>query len=440
MQSPITRRNFLKISSISLAGFVAGCAINPVSGKSQFMLLSESKEIQIDKQNSGHQFSSDYGISQDAHLNNYINSTGKRIAGLTHRPDMPFSFRCVNAVYVNAYAFPGGTIAATRGILLKLENEAQLASLLGHELGHVNARHTAQIMSKSFLANAFLSGITTYIGVKSASYARLASQLGMIGAGALLASYSRDNEREADSLGLNYMVKAGYNPKGFEELMLMLNKMNKNKSNAFELLFATHPMSRERYNNAIEKIKTDYSYAISYPFYRERYMDNTSRLRAIKDAIEEMQNGEKEMANQKYIDAKNHFEKALKQAPNDYAGLVMMSKCFIMQKKYNQAMKYAKKANQVYPEEAQAHHLLGYINIKLEDFDNAFAAFSKYETMLPGNPNTIFFKGYCLDKMGHTDKAAQEYIRYLKIVNQGDKAKYAYQRLVKWKYINQDSR
>lgn len=404
------------------------------------MLLSENRETQIDKQNAFHQFSSDYGISQDTGLNNYINQTGKQIAVLTHRSNMPFSFRCVNAVYVNAYAFPGGTIAATRGILLKLENEAQLASLLGHELGHVNARHTAQIMSKSFLANAFLGGITAYIGAKNTTYARLASQLGMIGTGALLASYSRNNEREADSLGLQYMVKAGYNPKGFEELMSMLKKMSKNNSNAFELLFATHPMSDERYNDAIKTIQTSYGYANNYPLYRERYMDHTARLRGIEDAITEMQTGEKEMANKKYSAAQNHFQKALKQTPNDYTGLIMMSKCLIIQKKYGEAIRYAKKAQQVYPEEAQANHLIGYISIKQKKFENAFAAFAAYDRMLPGNPNTIFFKGYSLDRMEHIDDAAEEYMRYLKIVKQGDKAKHAYQRLVKWKYINPDAR
>ncbi|MGD9105510.1 MAG: M48 family metalloprotease, partial [Desulfobacterales bacterium] len=133
----ITRREFLWISSMSAAGFMVGCAANPVTGKPQFMMVSEDQEIKIDKQNSPHQFSSDYGPLQDTALNNYINQTGKTLAARTHRPHMPYSFRGVNATYVNAYAFPGGSIAATRGILLDLENEAQLAALLGHELGHV---------------------------------------------------------------------------------------------------------------------------------------------------------------------------------------------------------------------------------------------------------------------------------------------------------------
>lgn len=111
----MTRREFLWIASMAFTGVVVGCATNPVTGKSQFMLVSEASEIQIDKQYSPHQFSTDYGILQDNALNSYIDRTGKAIALKTHRPNMPYSFRGVNATYINAYAFPGGSIAVTPG-------------------------------------------------------------------------------------------------------------------------------------------------------------------------------------------------------------------------------------------------------------------------------------------------------------------------------------
>jgi hypothetical protein len=121
----------------------------PVTGESQFMLMTEAGEIRLDQKHSPHQFSADYGQVQDPALNRYLNQKGKQLAAVTHRPDMPYSFRCVNATYVNAYAFPGGSIATTRGILLELENEAELDALLGHEIAHVNARHTAARMSQA---------------------------------------------------------------------------------------------------------------------------------------------------------------------------------------------------------------------------------------------------------------------------------------------------
>lgn len=430
----MTRRDFLWLTSLSAAGFVIGCATSAVTGRPQLMLVSEDQEIQIDKQNSPHQFSADYGTIQDKALNDYVNQTGKKIAARTHRAHMPYSFRVVNANYVNAYAFPGGSIACTRGILLSLENEAELAALLGHELGHVNARHTAQQMSKGVLAQAVLGGLSALAGTRGATYGQLASELGMISVGALLASYSRDNEREADALGMEYMFRARYSPKGMVRLMDMLKGLSKYKPSTIELMFATHPMSEERYQTAVETSRSKYKSAEVFPLYRERYMDHTAKVRALKPAIEEMQEGEKEMMQKKFGDAEAHFKKALKLAPNDYTGLVMMSTCKLFQKKYTEGIAYAEKAKQVYPRQAHAYHLSGFAKINTKDFEGGYQEFNTYEKLLPGNPNTIFFKGYAQEEMQHIEKAAKEYHRYLQFMRQGKKANYAYKRLKQWGY------
>ena len=154
------------------------------------MLVSEDTEIQIDKQYSPLQFSSDFGEAQDSQLNRYVSQIGNKMAAASHRPQMPYSFRVVNATYVNAYAFPGGSIAATRGIMLELDNEAELASLLGHELGHVNARHAAEQMSKGQLTQAVVGGVSVLVGTQSAALGDLAGQLGQISAGAKSTSFS----------------------------------------------------------------------------------------------------------------------------------------------------------------------------------------------------------------------------------------------------------
>jgi len=431
----LSRRHFLWLTSLSAAGWVAGCATSPVTGKPQLMLVSEEEEIQVDKQYSPLQFSSDYGTVRDKALREYVSDVGKNISSRTHRPKMPYSFWVVNATYVNAYAFPGGSIACTRGILLDLDNEAQLAALLGHELGHVNARHTAQQMSKGSITQVFVGGLSVLAGVAGGGLGQVAAQLGTIGAGALLASYSRDNEREADALGMEYMVKAGYDPKGMVGLMDMLRSLNKNKPSAIELMFSTHPMSDERYATAVKRVKEDYPKAASLPVYRERYMDNTERLRAQKDAIEEMQKGEQLMANKKFTEAERHFKKALNEAPEDYAGLVMMATCQLVQKDYREGLRYAEEAQSVYPREAQAHHLSGFAKIQTKDYEGAYEEFSTCEKLLPANPNSIFFKGYALEGMRKREEAAKEYTRYLKIVQEGQYAQHAYKRLVEWGYV-----
>ncbi len=431
----MTRRHFIWLTSMAAAGAVAGCATDPVTGKSQFMLVSESQEIQIDKQYSPLQFSSDYGITQDKKLNQYIERTGKQMAARTHRAHMPYSFQVVNATYVNAYAFPGGSIAITRGILLNLENEAELAALMGHELGHVNARHSAEQMSKGMLSQAVVGSLSAAADMAGPGYGQMASQLGQIGAGALLASYSRDNEREADALGLEYMTRSGYSSNGFVGLMDMLRSLNKRKPSAIELMFATHPMSDERYQTAVDAVQTKYQNAQGNPLYKERYMDNTARLRSIKGAIDAMQNGEKELVHKRYDSADKQFRKALKIAPRDYTALVLITKSKLMQENYRVAQHYADKAIGIYPQEAQAYHLSGFAKLKQRKFEQAYYDFNRYDQLLPGNPNTTFFKGYALEGMQRREEAADHYYKYLQVVKEGEKAKYAYQRLVQWGYV-----
>ena len=429
-----TRREFIAAGALSAAGLMIGCATNPVSGQRQLMLMSREQEIELDRQHSPQQFSADYGTVQDPAINAYVEQVGQRIAAKTHRPDMPYSFRVVNATYVNAYAFPGGSIAATRGILLKLEDEAELASLLGHELGHVNARHTAQQMTTGTITQVLVGGLAAYAGTQGQIYGTLASSIGMVGAGALLASYSRDNEREADDLGMTYMVEAGYNPDGFVGLMAMLNAMSKRDASAFELMFATHPMSQERYDTAVADAER-YAAARKNPLFKERYMDNTVRLRAKAGAIENMQKAEVAMARKNMTEAETLLEKALKEAPDDYAALVMMSKVQLALKNPEAADRYAKKAKAVYPGEAQGFYLSGFANLQRKDYEAARADFAQYDRLLPGNPNAVFYQGLAEEGMGRQEDAARTYYRYLQMTREGDQAKHAYGRLVEWGFV-----
>jgi beta-barrel assembly-enhancing protease len=432
----VSRREFLIMTSMAATGLALGCATNPVTGKSQFMIMDEKQEIAVDRKQSPHQFSADYGNTQDQRLQNYVQTAGKRLTAKTHRGHMPYNFHCVNANYVNAYAFPGGSIACTRGILLELDNEAELAALLGHELGHVNARHTAEIMSKAQLANMAVGGLTILTSVAVGSSAgSLAGQLGQLGSGALLATYSRDNERQADSLGMEYMTRSGYGPQGMVGLMEMLNSMNQHKAGVTDLLFATHPMSSERYQTSVRQATDEYRQYDGQPLYRERYMDSTAGLRRIKDSIKKMQDGEEAMRKEQQSQAEGLFKQALKDVPNDYTGLLLMAKCQLVQEKDIEAERYAERAKQVYPEEPQAYHISGITKIRKKKYDAAYEDFSIYARRLPGNPNTVFFKGLALEGMQKIEPAAQAYNTYLSEVQQGKQAQYAYQRLKEWGYI-----
>ena len=432
--SCMSRRTFVSLALGASAGALTGCAMNPVTGESQLMLMSREQEIQIDRERSPHQFSADYGVVQDQGLNAYLSQTGKRITDITHRPDMPYSFQGVNAAYVNAYAFPGGSIAVTRGILVEMEDEAELAALLGHELGHVNARHTAQQMTKGIFVSAVLAGAGIALSGNE-EYAPLVSGLGGLGAGLLLAKYSRDHERQADELGLKYMVQAGYSPQGMINLQEMLVSLSSRQPSALETMFSTHPMSRDRLATAKQTANAKYAYALRNPEYKERYMDRTAGLRRIKPAIKAMQEADKYMAKKDYRSAETSLGRALDTAPQDYAALVMMSKCLLAQDRLGEAERYSRKAQEVYPQEAQARYVKGVADMGQEDYQGALQAFSAYERILPGNPTTTFLQGLSLEGMGRKESAASRYMQFLRQVNQGQQAKYAYARLEKWGYI-----
>ncbi|WP_320009353.1 M48 family metalloprotease [Maridesulfovibrio sp.] len=430
----ISRRQAFKLTAGGVLGILSGCAINPVTGQQQLMLVSEQQEIQMDRQNSPHQFSADYGAVQDKHVNDYVTKVGITLSSSSHRPDMPYSFRCVNANYVNAYAFPGGSIACTRGILVTLDNEAELAALLGHEIGHVNARHTASRMSSAMAVQGIVAIGVGVAGTQDSRLVPLAAGLGGIGAGMLLASYSRSDERQADSLGMQYMDNADYDPEGMVGLMEELNKLNKSKPSFVQQMFASHPMSSERYATAVKKRDTVYADSKG-KLLRERFMDNTASVRRIKPAIIEMQKGEGAMGKKSYHEAEEHFAKALRIAPNDYAGLLLMSKCQLAQGKSAEGLQYAEQAKNRYPQEAQALHMTGMLSMETGDFRQAVSNFNAYEKRLPGNPMTTFFKGVSYEALGNRNMAANEYYRFLKATNQGSYAKHAYGRLTDWGYL-----
>lgn len=430
----LSRRDFIALSAASGAGILAGCATNPVSGRRQLMLMSEGEEVALDRKWAPHQFSADYGASQDGGLNAYVAGVGAAMADFTHRPAMPYSFRVINTPVVNGYTMPAGSVALGRGLILAMSDEAELAAVLGHEMGHVNARHAAERMSKNILMMAMVSGVAAYVENEREGYGDLAAGLGAIGAGALLARYSREDEREADALGMEYMTRAGHNPQGMVGLMDAFRGLEKERPGAVALLFATHPMSDERYRTAAQRVQTTYAAAAQRDLHRQRYMDRTAGLRAISSAIEQMQKGEAALACGKCDEAGGHFDAALRTAPDDYAALLLMAKCRLAQNRPGDALRYAEHASRVYPDEPQADHVVGICKERLRRYDGALQSFNRYEQRLPGNSRTLFFRARCLEGMGSRRAAAVEYQRYMAREPAGDLADYAARRLAEWGY------
>ncbi len=437
----LKRRDFLWLTTAGAsAAVLSGCAVDPVTGEKTLTLMSEGQEISIDRQQSPHQFSRDYGTVQNSSLNAYLDNVGQDMAASSHRPQMPYSFRAVNANYINAYAFPGGSIATTRGILLELEDEAELSALLGHELGHVNARHAAEQQTRGLLAQLAVVGATAAVGSSEYSDATgIVGTLGTVGASALLAGYSRDNEREADNLGMEYAALSGQNPHGMVGLMEVLVAESKSKPSAIETMFSTHPMSSKRLATARQTADDKYANLASVNRGRERYMDNTAELRQIRETVELQQQAEAHLSKKDVDEAEQDLTRSLNLTPDDYTGLVMMSKVQLAQDRPDKARIWADKARTVYPEEAQGHHLSGISRLAGKDYEGALNAFQRYDQLLSGNPGTAFLMGVSMEGMGQQEQAAQQYARYLRQVDRGEYAQHAYNRLVNWGYVNPEN-
>jgi predicted Zn-dependent protease len=249
---------------------LAGCAVNPVTGKQELALfqVSTSQEIDIGRKAFPGAIQQMGGEYRDPVLNNYVNQVGQGLGRLSPRPDLPFEFKVVNDSTPNAFALPGGFIAITRGLLVNLNNEAQLASVLGHELGHVTARHSVQGMQRGTLLNLGLAVLSGATG--QASYGALARQAGQLAAGLLDNTYSREQERESDRLGVDYLVAAGYNPLGAVQLQEYFYRQVEQGAEPVWLagLFRTHPFSKERMLDLQSYIAGRYPQAVQDPRYR----------------------------------------------------------------------------------------------------------------------------------------------------------------------------
>jgi predicted Zn-dependent protease len=214
-------QNWIRRSLLWLPLCLAACAINPVTGQRELMLMSESQEISIGKSSEA-QIAASMGIYDDPKLEAYVERIGLEMARKSERPQLPWQFRVIDDPLVNAFAVPGGFIYVTRGILAHMNSEAELAAVLGHEVGHVTARHSASQYSKQMGAQLLI--IPTMILVPELQDA---GQLINAGMQLLFLKYGRDDESQSDALGLRYMANAGYAPGEMVDVMQTLGRTSK---------------------------------------------------------------------------------------------------------------------------------------------------------------------------------------------------------------------
>ena len=200
------------LSLFAVLGLLAySCAVNPVTGRSELALVSfsEEEEVALGARAYTPAVQQQGGFYRDQALEDYVQGVGTRIARVSHRSNLNYRYRVLNSSVPNAFALPGGYIVINRGLLVHLSSEAELAAVLGHETGHVTARHSLAGYQRAMAANLLLAGVSVAAGGKTG-----VMQLSGVTASLVENGFSRDQEREADWLGIDYMVKAGYNPEG----------------------------------------------------------------------------------------------------------------------------------------------------------------------------------------------------------------------------------
>jgi len=353
--------------------FLCGCATNPVTGKSEMTLVSEEQEIQLGTEQYPYllqQSGGEYNL--DPALSRYVEDIGQKLAAESDRPHLPYAFTIVNDGSWNAWALPGGKIAINRGLLEAMRDESELAAVLGHEIVHAAARHSAQQMERGVWMQAGLAGLLLAV---EDDYQNLAYNLGSMGAGITQLSYSRSAESEADHYGILYMANAGYDPIGAVSL---------------QELFA-------------ENLDSSGGWLASHPASIERVRKNRDTVQARKPGgyVGESEYRVRTRTLRKRAPAYDLYEKGL---------------TALKQGKTEQALKFSLQARTRLPEEAQFYGLSAEVYEKL---GNSRAALQAWDQAIQRNSHWFYYylkRAQLLEKTGKREKAKADYQRSFELL------------------------
>ncbi len=242
-----TKSNLLATLCLILAGLIyQACAVNPVTGKKEIMLVSEAQELAMG-QEADPGIIANFGLYQDEQIQSFINEKGKEMGAISHLPNLDYQFRVLDSPVVNAFAVPGGYVYFTRGIMAHFNNEAEFAGVLGHEIGHITARHSAAQLSKQQLyGGLFVAGL-----IVSEDF-RQFGDLGQQALGSLFLKFGRDDESQSDELGVDYSTQIGYDSHEMANFFGVLHRIQQKAGVNIPEFQSTHPDPVNRFNRVHE--------------------------------------------------------------------------------------------------------------------------------------------------------------------------------------------
>lgn len=358
--------------------FLTGCSVNPVTGKTELMMVSTAQEIEMGKQNYLPMQQSQGGpYDVDPELTRYVQSVGSRVAAQSG-VSLPYEFVVLNNSVPNAWALPGGKIAINRGLLTELNSEAELAAVLGHEAVHAAARHTARQISRSQIMQVGVA--VTAIATSDSDYGNLAAGGASMVAQLSLSKYGRSAELESDLYGMRYMSKAGYDPAGAVTLQETFVRLSEGRnSDWLSGLFASHPPSQER-------VQANKATAATLPqggdMGRDRYQAMMRKTMSTIPAYKAYDEGRKALS----------------------------------EKKIDEALALSNKALDLYDGEAHFHALRG--DVRLAE-DKYSMALTNYDRAISRRDGFFYYhlqRGITNKELGNTDRAVTDLTRSLELM------------------------
>lgn len=349
--NPTPKPQILKALVVALALLftLTGCSVNPVTGERQLSMIPENQELSMGaeqykptQQTQGGQF------YIDPELTIYVREVGHKLAAVSDRPDLPYDFVVLNSSVPNAWALPGGKIAINRGLLIALNDEAQLASVLGHEIVHAAARHSVQRMQQAQLINLGVGALGVGLALSDNEWAGLVMGGAAVGAQLALAQYSQGDELESDHYGIRYMKAAGYDPQAAVELQQIFLEMSQGRNSGFvDGLFATHPPSAKR----VDENRKLLSQIGGGGFRGEDiYQQKTALLRKLQPAYDAHDKALKMAGKKDYSGALNKVNQAIKLAPREAMFYNLRGRLYQQLEQPDKAGKDFDQAVELYPE------------------------------------------------------------------------------------------
>lgn len=393
----------LGIFSLFLLFLVLSCATvqDPLTGKPTFTLLPPEQEIAIGKKVIPQAINENNGLYPDEEVQNYIRKIGYKVASKSPR-QVDYQFFLVNSKEVNAFALPGGPVFVNRGLVLILDNESELAGVIAHEVGHITARHHAKFLEKTYGMNILLNILA--IATSNSQYQEVVMQLAQVSAGLLQLKYSRDQENEADALGVRFTYEAGYDPRGLISTFEKFKSME--KVNAPKWLL-THPLPEDRIKNVSILIETKYPDKLLLKKDSEEFKIVKQKLLKTNESFQLVEDAKENIKNKNFSAALSNLNKAISLFPNNNAAYTYRALVYYSLKDYQKAYLDSVKAYNLDKNYFLPRLILGASLVKMNQYKEAIIVLEDAKKLIDTNPDLYYFLGVAYQEYGDKNLAIE---------------------------------